>query len=232
MATVELLVEKPCSKCARILPAVMFNKAKWLRCGLRPDCKECYSAAKKAAWAAAPKSGTALRRAENALLLNEGRRRCAGCGQIKPATDEEFSRIRGRLNTNCRPCDRAKVRAWAAANEARYKAKAAAGWALRNAGKKLRTLALSREHRTELRAIYAECRRRNAAVPRAWHVDHIMPLAGRDSCGLHVPWNLQILTGIENTRKSNRTPIGNSSLDAATVGARSLLSLMNGNGGA
>jgi len=37
-----------------------------------------------------------------------------------------------------------------------------------------------------------------------WHVDHIIPLQGKEVCGLHVPSNLRAIPWLQNVKKGNK----------------------------
>jgi 5-methylcytosine-specific restriction endonuclease McrA len=56
---------------------------------------------------------------------------------------------------------------------------------------------LTEEDHHEILKFYTEAQRLNH------HVDHIVPLKGKNVSGLHVPWNLQVLPPHENRSKSN-----------------------------
>lgn len=61
-------------------------------------------------------------------------------------------------------------------------------------------------HGREIEKIYRQCAKVSEATGIPHHVDHIYPLAGKTSCGLHVPWNLQIIPAVLNGRKHNKSP--------------------------
>ena len=63
---------------------------------------------------------------------------------------------------------------------------------------------LTKEQRNDIKQLYIEARKLTKLTGDKYEVDHIVPLINDDVCGLHVPWNLQVLTKDQNLRKSNK----------------------------
>jgi len=59
---------------------------------------------------------------------------------------------------------------------------------------------LSAYYQEEILKIYLKAQKMGAG----YHVDHIIPINGKNVTGLHVPWNLQIISSTENIKKSNK----------------------------
>ena len=57
---------------------------------------------------------------------------------------------------------------------------------------------LNKGYKVEIEGFYLFCQ-----LFKGFQVDHIVPIRGKNVSGMHVPWNLQILTAEQNRAKSN-----------------------------
>lgn len=64
---------------------------------------------------------------------------------------------------------------------------------------------LTKDHKDQIAEFYIKAELLTKETGIEHQVDHIIPLRGRNVSGLHVPWNLQVLTYLENRSKSNKT---------------------------
>lgn len=60
------------------------------------------------------------------------------------------------------------------------------------------------EQKLAMRGLYLQAQQLTKLTGERYVVDHIVPLINEDVCGLHVPWNLRVITQEENLKKSNK----------------------------
>ena len=92
----------------------------------------------------------------------------------------------------------AKSRRWNIANKSTFAAREAARRAIQ------KSATPSWVDWSEIQEIYRKADERTRATGVLHHVDHLVPLKSKIVCGLHVPWNLRVVTAEENQAKGNR----------------------------
>lgn len=201
---------KTCSKCNTAKPVDQFSLHKKSKDGLNNACKDC------------------RRIAQSIWYQNNAERQRASCAEWRAANSERDKQRKAEYNAANAERIRKKNAAYYQATAERQKEKRRqlynektalilsqnSAWSAKNRG--VRNAISARRHARKLnatpawsdtdacRAFYREAAKRTAETGVEWEVDHIVPLQGRKVCGLHVPWNLQLLTKSENCSKHNK----------------------------
>ena len=147
------------------------------------------------------------------FLFKFGYKHCPKCNQTKILDSYNYNINRAdKLRFYCKSCDNKNNKVYSLANPEYKKAyrlanpdKINALTAKRRASKLQATPTwLTPEQHKQILEFYTEAKRLEQETGIKHHVDHIVPLQGLNVCGLHVPWNLQVITAEENVRKSNK----------------------------
>ena len=170
---------KTCTKCKQEKDFKYFTKRQNRPCGYVSQCKDCEK----------------LYRIKNKEKLSTYRK------NYRESNKEE-------LNTRSREYNekhRARLSVYQKYYQQRNKAKICAISSKRRAAKLNATPEwLTKEQLQEIEDFYEIAAAFKLYTGQEYQVDHIIPLQSNKVCGLHVPWNLQILTAKENIIKSNK----------------------------
>lgn len=169
---------KTCTRCKQEKPKSEFYKKtrKNRSDGLRAWCKPCEKAADNVRF-------SSIKQKEKKAVYDR---------EYREALGEKLKKKYRDYYAKTKPDRRAKVKAWQLANPGKHNGYSAQG--------KVAKLRASPPwvNRAAILSVYEK------AKIEGMDVDHIIPLRHHLVCGLHVPWNLQLLTKTENCSKKNR----------------------------
>lgn len=186
---------KTCTKCGEDKPLTEYYKDKTKKMGVSPACKSCKSYYDKCRhdknretllkymkdyhWKNRDKilSRKKIYREENSEKIFEYRKE--NSASSKEYQSEYYLRNKGKFQ-------------YKSALRRSNRLKATPPW-------------LTPEQKALVENLYKFRANVSGVVGREYHVDHIVPLQSEVVCGLHVPWNLQVIPAKDNLSKSNST---------------------------
>ncbi len=184
---------KTCLCCLENKPLEAFHKKKQAKDGLYPYCKICKKVKDKESYEKHKDKRYAISR----VWQKENIEKTRSYKQTWASNNKEVTKAWSASN-------REKLNEWNRAWKAANKPKVLANTRMRQANKVKATplWADSKEiqYYYNIAAYFTEL----SGGFVKYHVDHIVPLKGKNVCGLHVQNNLQVLKAVDNLRKSNK----------------------------
>jgi hypothetical protein len=176
---------KTCSKCG----VEHARKHRW--------CKSCMNEYSRAYYAA----NRDRERARSAAYINEHRERYNENDRKRYWKNPAAFAARGAIARQLRPeVHKEATKRWRAANPGKVRAMHGRRHA---ATRNAQVSWLTAIQKAQVQEFYEVAIARTVQTGVLHEVDHIHPLMGKKSRGLHVPWNLQVLTKSENAKKKN-----------------------------
>lgn len=164
-----------CGCCKNLLPKECFSESKSRSTGVRANCKTC-SSAKAQAWNEANRD----RHYENIRKYR---------AKASAKQTAELWRVKNRERLNAYMNQWRNQNSYAVFHRGRVRAnRAIPPWA----------------NLQKIAEIYQTSKLKELVSGVKHHVDHVVPLNGRNVCGLHVENNLQILSAKDNWLKRNK----------------------------
>jgi hypothetical protein len=168
---------KLCSSCKELKPVLSFHKRSISPDGLTASCKSCRSTARKS-YKSQKVYNKAYREKNREVLLKSKKEWDASNRQHINAYKRDYRKEHPTKHSE---------------------------WDAKKRASRLQRVPkwLNSEQKEAIKQFYWLRDDIIAITGELYEVDHIIPLQGKNVCGLHVPWNLQILPSDLNNKKSN-----------------------------